>query len=60
MEPTLKVRLKQGPVLEGPRLVAALRRLVEIGARVQREERANGGKSDDKAGGARGNRDQAR
>lgn len=41
----LKVTLKQGPPLEGPGLVAALKRLVEIGRRLEREERANGRKS---------------
>lgn len=41
MEKPIKVTLKQGPVLEGPQLVAALRRLVEIGRRLEREERAS-------------------
>jgi len=41
----IQTTLKQGPSLEGGRLVAALRRLVEIGNRLEREERANGGKS---------------
>lgn len=35
----IRVTLKQGPVLEGPQLVAALKRLVEIGSEVEREER---------------------
>ena len=45
MEKPIKVTLKQGPVLEGKKLVAALKRLVEIGGEMEREERANGGES---------------
>lgn len=47
MTDQIKVTVKQGPVLEGPRLMAALKRLVEIGRGLEKEEeRANGRKSD--------------
>jgi hypothetical protein len=36
---SIEVTFRQGPPLEGKRLVAALKRLVEIGRRVEREER---------------------
>jgi hypothetical protein len=42
----VKVTLKQGPVLTGDRLVAALKRLVEIGKRLEKEDCVNGRESD--------------
>jgi len=56
----IKVTLKQGPVLEGPQLVAALKRLVEIGGEVEREESANGCEKLSEARAAGRHRDQAR
>ncbi|HEU0180327.1 MAG TPA: hypothetical protein VFV58_39325 [Blastocatellia bacterium] len=53
----IKVTLKQGQPLEGAKLTAALRRLVEIGRRLEREERANGRKSIPKTGTPDRNRD---
>ena len=37
MTDRIKVTLKQGPVLEGRSLIAALRRLVEIGKKLEKE-----------------------
>ena len=42
----VRVTLKQGTVLTGDRLVAALKRLVEIGKRLEKEDCVNDRESD--------------
>ena len=59
MAEKIKVILKQGPVLEGPKLIAALKRLIEIG-RSEREERANGRETDTQNTASSCDRDQTR
>jgi len=59
----IRVTLKQGSVLEGPELVAALKRLVAIGRkqrarRLAKEAHANGGGKDIPATGAPADRDR--
>jgi hypothetical protein len=54
----IKVTLKQGTRLAGDRLVAALKRLVEIGRRLEKEENTNGRESDASSASDR-HRDQA-
>jgi hypothetical protein len=39
----VRITLKEGPALAGAKLAGALKRLVEIGRRLEREERDNGG-----------------
>jgi hypothetical protein len=58
MPKRLKVTLKQGEELTGKPLIAALKRLVETGSRLEREGRANGRSESDAATEAEGHRDQ--